>query len=110
MLKEILSKLKGESKPEDSVKKTGSKSRKTSKKSGKKVVIYTTPTCPWCKKAKEFLKKNRIKYTEKDVEGNKKNAQEMIKRSGQQGTPVIFVGEKMIVGFNEGKLKKALGL
>tara|TARA_Y100000310_G_scaffold265528_1_gene276600 strand:- start:3754 stop:3990 length:237 start_codon:yes stop_codon:yes gene_type:complete len=73
-----------------------------------KVIIYSTKTCPWCIKVKEFLKANKISFTNKDVGSSKKNAQEMIKKSGQQGVPVVDIGGKMIVGFNEGKLKKAL--
>ena len=56
------------------------------------------------------MKRNKIKYTEKDVGKNKKNAQEMVKKSGQTGTPVIDIGGEIIVGFNEAKLRSALGL
>ncbi len=73
-----------------------------------KVIVYSTKTCPWCKKTKEFLKTNKIPFTNKDVGSSKKNAQEMIKKSGQQGVPVVDIGGKMIVGFNEGKIKSAL--
>ena len=73
-----------------------------------KVLIYTTPECPWCKKTKEFFKANGVKYTEKDVASNTKNAQEMIKKSGQQGVPVTEIDGKIVVGFDEAKLKKLL--
>lgn len=76
----------------------------------KKVLIYTTQTCPWCAKTKEFLKANKISFTNKDVGKNKKNAQEMIKKSGQQGVPVIEINGKIIVGFDKQKLKGALKL
>lgn len=76
----------------------------------KKVVIYSTHTCPWCAKAKEFLTENKIKFTNKFVDSDKKAAEEMIKKSGQQGVPVIFVDKTMIIGFNEEKLSSALGL
>lgn len=75
-----------------------------------KVIVYSTKTCPWCKKTKEFLKANKIPFTNKDVGGNKKNAEEMFKKSGQQGVPVTDIDGKIIVGFNEGKLKRALKL
>lgn len=80
------------------------------KKVRKKVVIYSTHTCPWCKKTKEFFRVNKVKFMNKFVDNNKKNAQEMIKKSGQQGVPVVLVGDKVIVGYNESKLKNALGL
>ena len=82
-------------------------SKKTPKQ---KVIIYSTKTCPWCKKTKEFFKKNNIKYTEKDVSKSRKNADEMIKKSGQSGVPVVNINGEIIIGFNEGKLKKSLGL
>lgn len=73
-----------------------------------KVKIYTTPTCPWCKKTKEFLKSNKISYTELDVTSNEKVRNAMIKKSGQMGVPVIEIGSKIIVGFNPDAIRKAL--
>lgn len=72
------------------------------------VVIYTTPTCIWCKKTKEFFKENKINFKEIDVSSNQKAAKEMIEKSGQSGVPVINVDGKIIIGFNESELKKAL--
>ena len=72
------------------------------------VTIYSTPTCIWCKKTKEFFRAHKIKFTEKDVSENVENAKEMIKISGQRGTPVIKANGKIIIGFNESELKKAL--
>lgn len=80
------------------------------KSMAKKVKIYTTPSCPWCKKTKEFFKKNKVKYTEIDVSSNVKAQQEMLKKSGQMGVPVIDIDGKIIIGYNESALKKALGL
>jgi len=74
------------------------------------IKIYTTPTCPWCKKTKEFFKENKIKFKEINVASNKKAAKEMIKKSGQMGVPVIEIDKQLIVGFDEEKLKKALKL
>lgn len=74
------------------------------------VKIYTTPTCPWCKKTKEFFKENKIKFTEINVASNQKAAKEMIDKSGQTGVPVIDVNGTLIVGFDEPKLRKALKL
>ncbi len=75
-----------------------------------KVIVYSTKTCPWCKKTKEFLKANKILFTEKDVGDNKKNADEMIKKSGQYGVPVINIGKEIIVGYDVDGIKKALGI
>ncbi len=76
----------------------------------KKVKLYTTANCTYCVLAKGFFKKNKIAYEEVDVSEDEKAAAEMIEKSGQMGVPVIEVGDKIIVGFNEPQLKKALGL
>ncbi len=75
-----------------------------------KVIIYSTKTCPWCAKTKEFLHENKVKYTEKDVGSNKKFANEMIKKSGQYGVPVVDINGEIIVGCNEDKLRENLGI
>jgi glutaredoxin 3 len=75
-----------------------------------KVLIYSTPTCPYCKQAKDFFKLNNVKYTEVDVANDEKKAEEMIEKSGQMGVPVIDIDGQIIVGFDKGALKKALGL
>ena len=80
----------------------------------KPVAIYTTPTCGFCKLTKEFFKTNNVAYTEFDVSVDSAKAQEMVEKSGQMGVPVIVIGEgkdqDLIVGFDQPKLKKALGL
>lgn len=73
-----------------------------------KVLLYKTKTCPFCHMTEEFFKKNNIKYQPIDVGENKKAAQEMIKKSGQMGVPVIDINGKIIVGFDKSALKKAL--
>jgi glutaredoxin-like YruB-family protein len=60
--------------------------------------------------AKEFFKQNNVKYKEINVEDDEKAAEEMIKKSGQMGVPVIDIDEKIIVGFDRGAIKKALDL
>ena len=73
-----------------------------------KVKIYSTPTCIWCNRTKEFLKENKIPFASIDVGKSRKNAQEMFKISGQMGTPVIDINGKIIVGFDEDALRKEL--
>ena len=74
------------------------------------VKIYSTPTCPWCHKAKDFFKANKVAFTDIDVSKDKKAAEEMVKISGQTGVPVINANGKILVGFDEEKLKGALDL
>ena len=80
-----------------------------SKKSAK-VKIYTTITCPWCVKTKEFFKANNVKYEEANVGADEKSRNEMFEKSGQFGVPVTDVNGTIIVGFDKEALKKALGI
>jgi glutaredoxin 3 len=76
----------------------------------KNVKIYTTPTCPWCIRTKQFLKDNNINFEDIDVSSNKQAAEEMIQKSGQMGVPVLDIDGQIIVGLDKEKIKTALGL
>ncbi|MEM2956485.1 MAG: glutaredoxin family protein [Candidatus Pacearchaeota archaeon] len=75
-----------------------------------KVIVYSTSTCPYCDMAKEFLRKNKIKFLDIDVNENKNAARDMIKKSGQTGVPVIEIDNQIVIGFNKQKLKELLKL
>lgn len=74
----------------------------------KKVEIYSTPSCGYCHKAKDFFKENDIEYTEYDVSEDADKRSEMIEKTGQMGVPVIIIDDEMMVGFNEDKLSELL--
>ena len=76
----------------------------------KKVKIYSTPTCPYCVRVKQFMKDNAVLFEDIDVSMNHEAAQEMIKRSGQMGVPVVEINGEIIVGFDKEKIKRALEL
>jgi glutaredoxin 3 len=76
----------------------------------KTVAVYSTSTCPFCIRAKQFLKDNNIDFTNYDVAVDQVRAQEMIKRSGQMGVPVIDIDGTIIVGFDKEKIKAALSI
>lgn len=76
----------------------------------KTVKVYSTPTCPFCIRAKQFLKDNSISYENLDVSSNEALGEEMVKKSGQMGVPVLDIDGEIIVGFDKEKIKKALGL
>lgn len=76
----------------------------------KNVTIYSTPTCHFCHMAKEYFKANNVAYTEYDVASNLEKRREMMDKSGQMGVPVIAIGDELIVGFDKGRIAKALGL
>ena len=72
------------------------------------VVIYTTPTCGFCYQAKEFLKRQGVRFVEKNVAADRRAATEMIRLSGQQGVPVITVDGQVVVGFDQPRLRQLL--
>ncbi len=76
----------------------------------KEITIYSTPTCHFCHMAKDFLTENNIEFTDYNVAEDAEKRQEMVEKSGQMGVPVIVIGNEMMVGFNEDKLKESLGL
>lgn len=72
------------------------------------VTVYSTTVCPWCHKAKDFLKAHKIPFRDVNVQEDQKAAQEMVKKSGQMGVPVIDIDGQIIVGFNRQALERAL--
>lgn len=72
------------------------------------VKVYSTPVCPYCQMAKDFLKENNIQFEEVDVSKNREAAIEMVEKSGQMSVPVVIVGDEVIVGFDREKLKLVL--
>jgi glutaredoxin-like YruB-family protein len=74
----------------------------------KNIKIYSTPTCAYCKLAKEYLKAKGIAYNEVNVAEDDAQLNEMIQKSGQTGVPVIDVDGTILVGFNKKELEKAI--
>ena len=72
--------------------------------SDKKVILYTTPTCVFCKSVKGYFDDNKIKYETVDLVENRDRVQEMVDKSGQMGVPVIDAGGEIVVGFDKAKL------
>ena len=79
------------------------------KESSDKVKVYSTPSCPWCVKAKEYLKEKGVAYEDIDVAENEEERNAMIEKSGQMGVPVLDVKGTIIVGFDQDAIDKALG-
>ncbi len=74
------------------------------------VKIYTTPSCVYCKMAKDFFKTNNVNYEEYNVAEDDRAREAMIAKSHQLGVPVIEIGSEVFVGFNKGAIAKALGV
>lgn len=75
-----------------------------------KVIIYSTPTCVYCKMAKALFKEKGVEFEEKDVATDLAARKEMVEKSGQLGVPVIDVDGKVVVGFDKQYLMELLGL
>lgn len=76
----------------------------------KQVKVYSTPTCPWCIKTKQFLKENNIAFEDIDVSSNQAAAEEMVQKSGQMAVPVLDIDGEIIVGLDKERIKSALGI
>ncbi|MBY0537912.1 glutaredoxin family protein [Patescibacteria group bacterium] len=76
----------------------------------KTVTIYSTPVCHFCHMAKDFFAENNITFTEHDVASDLDKRAEMVDMTGQMGVPVIRIGDDVVVGFDEDKVKELLGV
>ena len=78
-----------------------------------KIMVYSTPTCPYCKLVKDYLNQRGVEFEEKDVSKDREAAREMIEKSGEMGVPQIDINGTIIVGFNrdaiEGELRRING-
>ncbi len=74
------------------------------------VKIYSTPTCVFCKMAREFFTTHNIPFEDYDVSSDEQKRNEMIERSGQMGVPVIDIDGELIIGFDEERIREKLGV
>lgn len=72
------------------------------------IQVFTTPTCPYCTKIKQWLDENGHEYTEHNVAEDQEKAREMIQKTGQRGVPQTFIGEKAVIGFQPQKIQEAI--
>ncbi len=78
--------------------------------SQQKVIVFSTPTCSWCRAVKQHLKQNNIKFKDIDVSRDRQAAMDMVRRTGQQGVPVTLINNKPIIGFNKIKINRLLNI
>ncbi|OPX25973.1 MAG: NrdH-redoxin [Candidatus Cloacimonas sp. 4484_143] len=76
----------------------------------KKVIVFSTPTCSWCRKVKSYLKENRIRFTNVDVSRDEKAARDMVRKTGQQGVPQMWINNVPVVGFDKNKIDRLLNI
>ena len=75
-----------------------------------RVIVFSTPTCTYCNMAKKYFREKGVKFKDIDVSRDMAAARDMVRRSGQQGVPVIDIGGKIVVGFDRPKIDKYLGI
>ena len=75
-----------------------------------RVTVFTTPTCSWCRRAKQYLTQQRVRFREVDVSRDPSAARDLVRMTGQMGVPVILVGNRPIVGFDKPQLDRLLNL
>lgn len=75
-----------------------------------KVIVFTSPSCSWCSRVKQYLRKNKIKFKEVDISKKPSAAKDVQKKTGQMGVPVTLINNRPVVGFNKPKLDKLIGL
>ena len=75
-----------------------------------KVIVYSTPTCPYCYTLKAYLDDNKIPYDDIDVAADEKAREEMVKKTGQMGVPVTDIDGQAIIGFDRHKISELLNI
>jgi glutaredoxin 3 len=73
-----------------------------------RVVLFSTSTCSWCRRAKRYLKEQRVPFKELNVERDPDAAKDIVRKTGQTGVPVIKIGSRWIVGFDKEQIDKEL--
>ena len=80
------------------------------KKQTKRVKVYSTSTCPWCTRVKEYLRSQNIRFTDIDVSKNQAAADAMVAKSGQRGVPQTEINSRMVIGFDQNKIDTLLDI
>lgn len=75
-----------------------------------RVLVFTTPTCPWCQRAKAYLRSRGVAFREIDVTRDPRAADDLVRRTGRMGVPVIEIDGRPVVGFDQAQIDRLLGL
>jgi glutaredoxin 3 len=73
-----------------------------------KIIVYSTPSCPYCSLVKDYLRERDVEFKEKDVSQDRVAARQMIEKSGEMGVPQIDINGTIIVGFNRAAIDQEL--
>lgn len=75
-----------------------------------KVILFTTPSCSWCRQTKRYFREHKVRFKEIDVSRDQRAAKDIVKMTGQMGVPVVLIDNRPIVGFDKHKIDHLLGL
>ena len=76
----------------------------------KKVKVFSTPTCPYCHMANDYLTDKKVSFEDIDVSQDQQQAQKMVERSGEMGVPQLWIDDQIVIGFNKPVIDHLLGL
>lgn len=79
-------------------------------KDSKNILVFSTPTCPWCNVLKKYLNDKGISYNDLDVSRDHESAMKMVMKSGQMGVPQMWIGNDVVVGFDKNRIDSLLSL
>jgi glutaredoxin 3 len=74
------------------------------------VIVFSTPTCSWCRAVKQHLKSHNIRFKDVDISKDERAARDMVRRTGQQGVPVTLINNRPVLGFDKGKIDRLLDI
>ncbi len=75
-----------------------------------RVIVFSTPTCSWCRAVKDYLKQHQVEFRVVDISRDEKAAADMVRRTGQQGVPVTLINNRPVIGFDKALLNQLLGI
>ncbi len=73
-----------------------------------RIIVFSTPSCGWCRKVKSYLKEKGFRFRDVDISKDPKAAQDVVRRTGQTGVPVILINNRPIIGFNKVEIDRVL--
>lgn len=84
--------------------------KRSNKKKKNRVIVFSTPTCSYCNMAKQYFRRNKIRFKDVDVSRDPAAARDLVRRTGQMGVPVIDINGKLIVGFDKPQINHLLDI
>lgn len=75
-----------------------------------RIIIFTTPSCPWCRKTKQYLRDRGFSFKEVNILQRRSAINDIQRMTGQTGVPVVLINNRPVVGFNRNKIDRLLGI